>query len=186
MEATQYIANLHAKDEEPLPHGWVELYDEGYQQVYYYNQETGESSWQRPTQKATVDAAAFEGMASAPCAPKAKVKSTLTENRKQQMRLRALRDQGRGLWESVQDPHTGTIKYRHNITKDLHVLPPQEADRLDSLVSLKLLDLCHNKLSKLPPSLGNCWQLDVSLVCRHGQFLTASIGTSACAQPINI
>ena len=40
-------------DVSPLPVGWAELFDESSGRVYYYNEESGTTSWDRPTPSAS-------------------------------------------------------------------------------------------------------------------------------------
>ena len=40
----------------PLPDGWVEMLDEGSGQPYYYNDGTGETSWEPPLAAVSTEA----------------------------------------------------------------------------------------------------------------------------------
>ena len=45
---TTNTAPYDGSKEEDSKHAWVELYDDESGSVYYYNEETGESAWERP------------------------------------------------------------------------------------------------------------------------------------------
>lgn len=75
--------------------------------------------------------------------------------------LRALLREGRGEWQVLQEPDTGELIFRNNITLEKLSRPPDGVDLFGGMVALRHLNLSHNKLVQLPKSVETLKDLEV-------------------------
>lgn len=61
----------------------------------------------------------------------------------------------------TQDPDTGALEFRNNITLERLDRPPEGVDLFGGMVSLRHLNLSHNKLVQVPTSVATLKDLQV-------------------------
>jgi len=94
--------------------------------------------------------------------------------------VRALLREGRGEWQVLQEPDTGKLLFRNNITLEKLDRPPEGVDLFGGMAALTYLDLGHNKLVQIPESVATLRDLEVGWVFCCGLFVCSFFLFWAC------